>query len=187
MVEFLDAYIAKRAMLRTRWLWHIASVTPSLFVKEQLIIIVAFDGSDQFVLGHRFLHAARICKAGFIVAPIASRHARPSKVLVIACNVGIRYVLKTVSDIQVVPANGQKQVKELDQRVCLIAKPPLEALDCPYRSLAADFPQASLAGVRYLFIQKALYFGLNTRALRIDEHKTVDKGDHGQHRGHPDE
>ena len=46
MVELFDAYIAERAMFRTRWLWHIASVTPSFLVKQELIIIVAFDSSD---------------------------------------------------------------------------------------------------------------------------------------------
>lgn len=187
MVELFDAYIAERAMFRTRWLWHIAGVTPSFLVKQELIIIVAFDGSDQIVLGHRFYHATGICKASLIVAPIASEHARPRKVLVIAGNVWIRNVLKTVSNIQVIPADSQKQVKELDERVCLKAKPSLESLDCPDRPFTTDFPQASLKGIRYLFIQEALNLGLNARALCIDEDKTVDKGDHGQHRGDPDE
>ena len=172
-------------MFRTRWFGHITGVTPAFLIKEDLIVRVALNSAFQVGLGHLFAQAARISKTGRVVAPVAGEHARPGNNLVILGYVRIGYVLKPVNYVAIVPTNSRGQVKELNQRICLEAKPALEAFNGPNCPLAAQTPETRLKYPRYVFVENAFYLRLDARALRINEDKAVDEADQSQRCRHP--
>ena len=47
----------------------------------------------------------------------------------VVVHVRVRHMLKAIGHVEIVPAHGQSQVKELNRRVSLIANPVLKLLD----------------------------------------------------------
>ena len=143
MVKLLAAHVAQSAVLGASRLGCLAGVAPTLGVEHAVVVVVALYGAFNFVLGHAWLDEAWVGAASEVVGVVAREHKGDGDVLVVVVNIGVGDVFEAIGYVEIVASHSQKQVHDLDGRICLVADVGLGTLHEPDYFLATgDFSYA---------------------------------------------
>jgi len=137
MVKFFAAHVAQRAMLAASRLWDLASITPTFLIKHYVVVVVAFDGTLSNYFIAIFAQETGISPASQVIRIVAGSHEGPRDVLVVASEISVRDVLKSIHHIQVITADRQHKIHYLDCWVRLVTNVRLRAFDEPDEFLAS--------------------------------------------------
>lgn len=173
VVKPFTASVAGAAMFRASRLWDVTRLAPRIRSKHDIVIGVPLKSVFELCLGSRLTKISWICCAGLVIAPIASEHARPCDVSVDWRKVRIWHVAEAINNIQIVPANCQNQVEDLNHWIRFVTDIGYGALDPPNNPFAQSSSQAGFDTTRDSFVQEPFHLSLHTFAVPIYEDKAV--------------